>query len=130
MRFEEGEGKLKVFGEVFFLGKDLIILLGGGEKPHVGSVAIALPRKSLKEKEKTSCTSSVYNLLGHKDEVIVRMLAEKVCVALNKVVVCAGGVHIENASEEEICKIVENCNKLAEKIVNGLQNTVSENVSN
>jgi hypothetical protein len=117
VRVEEGFGKFKVFAEIFELGEDIIILVGGGEKPHVGSIAVAIPRESRKEKGKMSCTSSVYNFLGHKDEEIVRKLAEKICIATKRLVVCAGGVHVENASESDIEILLRNSERLGEKLV-------------
>lgn len=87
--------------------KDCHILLYGGECPHIGSVVISQPRPSLREKGKISCTSSVWNMSGHKDETLCRILAEKMAVIRNKPVVCTGGFHVDDITEEQIWELTE-----------------------
>lgn len=83
------------------------ILLYGGQSPHIGSVVMSQPRLSLKGDGKISCTSSVWNQCGHKDETLCRMLAEKMAVTRNKPVVCAGGFHVDSITEEQIRELTE-----------------------
>ena len=73
---------------VMKLGEDFQICLAGGEKPHIGCVVQAVPRESLTGDGSWSATSSVWNRTGHKDEVLCRMLAEKICCACRTVTVC------------------------------------------
>ena len=70
---------------VMKLGEDFQICLAGGEKPHIGCVVQAVPRESLTGDGSWSATSSVWNRTGHKDEVLCRMLAEKICCACRTV---------------------------------------------
>ena len=116
MKIETGEGKYKIFCEIKEIGKDIVLIIYGGKKPHIGSICISQPRKSLKEKNKISCTSSVFNFLGHKDEAIARMFAEKVCKKTKRNVIALAGIHIENASHEEINFILKNSKLLLEKL--------------
>ncbi len=116
MEFEIGEGKSKIFCEIKEIGEDFLLIVYGGEKPHIGSICIAQPRTSLKEKSGISCTSSVFNFLGHKDEVLARMFAERICRKVKKKVVVVAGVHVEKASYKEINLILENARKLLEKV--------------
>ena len=90
------------------IGDDLVILLGGGEQPHIGCVVQAVPRPSLKNDGTISVTSSVLNLTGHKDEFLCRKLAEKRCRETGKVVVCTGGVHIDHITKEQIDILLKN----------------------
>jgi hypothetical protein len=53
-------------------GDDVVVVLGGGERPHIGALAVAIPRPSLADPEQTSSTSSVITLLGHKDDELYR----------------------------------------------------------
>jgi metal-dependent hydrolase (beta-lactamase superfamily II) len=55
-------------------------------------------------------------LEGHYDNVVLEPIAEAACKKYNTKVVTIGGVHIDNASKEEINKIVENCRGLVECI--------------
>jgi len=101
-----GEGKYKVFIEKIELGDDLIFVLGGGEQSHVGGVVICEPGKS----------SQIIKLEKHYDHIVLKIIAEAACMKYNKKVTVLGGIHIDNATENEIDIIVKNCEKLKEKI--------------
>jgi len=101
-----GEGKYKVFLEKKELDDDLIFILGGGEKSHVGGVVICEPRKKTK----------VVSLENHYDYKVLRPIAEKACKKYNKTVITLGGIHIDNATKKEIDIIVKNCTELLECI--------------
>ena len=58
------------------IGDDIVLILAGGDKPHIGCVVQAVPRPSLTNDGSISVTSSVLNLTGHKDEFLCRKLAE------------------------------------------------------
>ena len=65
------------------VGRDLLVLLtGGGDAPHVGSVIAAAPRPSLRGVG-MSATSNVINRSGHYDEVPGRRVAERLAASLN-----------------------------------------------
>ena len=93
--------------ESTWVGDDLCITVSGGERPHIGSVAIATPRPSLSGDGSMSCTSSVINLAGHRDEEIVRRIAEKACIKHGCTVVCTGGFHKDGIADKEISEIIE-----------------------
>ena len=42
------------------VGDDLVVIVQGGEKPHVGAVAVSIPRPSLADAEETSSSTSVF----------------------------------------------------------------------
>ena len=114
--FSCGSPPYKVEAQVTLIGSDLLVALYGGSKPHIGSVVVALPRPSLKDNKQMSSTSSVYNFLGHKDYVIAQRVAELLSSRLNKNVVVVAGIHIDRISKKGIAKVIENCDKLAQKI--------------
>ena len=89
------------------IGEDLILILSGGEKPHIGCVVQAVPRPSL-----SGVTSSVINLTGHKDEFLCRRLAENRCRETGKVVVCTGGVHMDHITGEQIEELLKNIDRM------------------
>ena len=119
--FSCGSSPYKVKAEVRLIGSDLLVILYGGDKPHIGSVAVAHPRPSLKDKRQVSSTSSLYNFLGHKDGVVAQKMSETLSAALSKNVVVVAGIHIDRITQKGIEKIVENCDKLADKIYKGLK---------
>ena len=107
-----------VDAEVRLLGEDVLVILSGGTKPHIGSIAVAHPRPSLTEEEIVSSTSSVYNFLGHKDHVIAQRVAEMLSSRLNRNVVTVAGFHIDKITQEGITRVIENCDELAKNIYN------------
>jgi len=102
------------------------VYVGGGEKPHIGAIVLSQPRQSLKGDGTTSCTTSVINILGHKDDAVAVPMAEELCRKINQAVVVTCGVHIENAATEEIEEIIKNARELTKKIVMGLKQTGSD----
>ena len=96
--------------EIQPVGEDIFILIRGGDKPHIGSCVLSIPRPSLAGDEKISCTSSVLNVVGHKDENICRLVAESFCKKFNTTVICTGGFHVDNLTAEKIAEVVNACN--------------------
>jgi hypothetical protein len=101
-----GEGKYKVFLEEKKIGADLIYILGGGERSHIGGIVICEPNK------KPQAT----RLEGHYDDIVLKPIAEAACKKYNVKVVAVGGVHVDNASQEEIDLLVKNCKELVKCI--------------
>ena len=89
----------------------------GGGRSHIGSVAIAQPRPSLRGDGSVSCTCSVWNQPGHKDEAVARPVAERLCRALNTVVVVTAGVHLPGADAARIEAVERLAEELAEKLL-------------
>lgn len=93
-------------------GEGIHVLVLGGERPHIGCVVLAVPRESLSGDGSVSCTSSVLNVTGHKDEAIVRLIAEKVCAAYGCVVSASGGFHLDGMTAGQILEIEKACAEL------------------
>ena len=101
-----GEGKYKVFLEEKKIDEDIIFILGGGERSHIGGVVICEPGKK----------SQVIRLEGHYDDIVLKPIAEAACKKYKTKVVSVGGVHVDDASKEEINLLVKNCKELVKFI--------------
>ena len=101
-----GEGKYKVFLEEKKIGTDLIYVLGGGERSHIGGIVICEPGKE----------TQAIRLEGHYDDIVLKPIAEAACKKYKTKVVAVGGVHVDNASQEEIDLLVKNCKELVKCI--------------
>lgn len=99
-----------------WIGKDLLICLEGGNRPHIGCVVQAVPRPSLEGDGSQSATASVLNLTGHKDEFLCRALAEGACKELGVTVVCTGGFHLDNITKEEIAEVLETAKEMGKEL--------------
>ncbi len=85
------------------VGKDLLLVVTGGQA-HIGSVVLAQPRPSLAA-DKPAATSNVLNLPGHKDELVLRQLAEELCRLSGQTVTALGGVHVEPFNQRLLVQV-------------------------
>ena len=112
-----GTGRHRVEGTAVATGSGVIVSLTGGERPHVGAVGLGVPRPSLRDPAQRSATSSVLTLTGHRDDALAKPLAELVASRLGQVAVVVVGVHIDDATEEDIARLSEYTRQTAERLV-------------
>lgn len=105
--------------DVVKMGKDYTLCVFGGERPHIGSAVMAIARPSLTG-EGISVTSSVLNAVGHKDEAVGRLFAEAVAREKNCTAVCSCGIHIDDASPEQLDEIQKASARLLERVLESL----------
>ena len=101
-----GNGKYKIWLKKQKIGDDLIYFLGGGEKPHIGGIVVCQPEKKTK----------VVKLKGHYDHIVLKPIAEFACKKYKTRVIVVGGIHVENASKNEIKILQDNCRSFIELI--------------
>jgi len=99
------------------VGEDLCVILSGGDVPHIGCVTLSLHRSSLSDGKKSSCTTSVLNLVGHKDDEIIGYISQRLSTVLQRNVVVTGGIHMENITGEEIQVVKTLAEQLMERLV-------------
>lgn len=117
-RFETGSGTTIVHASVIREGKDLIVTFGGGTHPHIGAVAVGVPRPSLADPTEPSASVSVICLTGHKEDTIARKAAHHLTTEFNCHTAVTVGLHIDNASEDEIAQLVHNFYATLEDVTN------------
>ncbi|MEJ2220865.1 MAG: hypothetical protein P8X80_08620 [Desulfobacterales bacterium] len=99
------------------IGDDVLVAIWGGEKPHIGAVAVAQPRPSLRDPEVTSSSASVICRVGHKEDDLVKAAAEILAAALDTYVVVTGGIHWDDLAPEAIQQVVRNSEILVDMIL-------------
>ena len=119
----EKRGDFEVFAHARWMGEDLLVELWGGVA-HIGAVAAAQPRPSLRDSQVTSATSSVFTFLGHKEDAPAKALSEALSSRLNKKVVVVAGIHWDNARPEDLGQIMVACEALSEALVERLKTAV------
>ena len=110
-------GAYDLTASVRWIGPDLLVAIWGGEKPHIGAVAVAQPRPSLKDPEVTSATASVICNVGHKEDDLVKAASEILASVLKTQVVVAAGIHWVNLDPKGIRKIIQNSEILVDMIL-------------
>lgn len=120
LRFETETLGIPVILEAVELGGDINISLHGGDRGHIGAVALAQPRPSLADPQRTSASTSVITICGHKEDRLACSVAEQVASATNSVVAVACGIHVDKADAEQIGAIGESVEHLVEELLASL----------
>ncbi|SHN61268.1 hypothetical protein [Desulfovibrio litoralis] len=105
-----------------FLGDDLNISLFGGDKPHIGAVALAQAYPSRSQVGESSSTCSVLTVLGHKEDELAKSLAEYISKALNITVCVACGIHLNTFKPEHINIIKQIVDELILELLEEIKN--------
>ena len=105
-----GRGRTKVSLSAQWIGEDLIVCLFN-VRGHIGAVAVA----DYSHRENRASTS-VITRLGHKDDSVAGNAAHKLCRKLKRPVCAITGIHVDDITEEEIAVVIENCNRLVERL--------------
>jgi len=114
---ETSKGRFKIESLIHEMGQDLLVSIWGGSRPHIGALAMATPRPSLKDPEVWSATSSNFTFVGHKEDLLVKKISEKLAAALRRNVVVVAGIHWDDVTAREI-KTIENLTlKLSDEIL-------------
>lgn len=99
-----------------FVGKDLLVWLTGGQA-HIGAVALAVPRSSLKGGEKISADASVLAVSGHKEDLLARKIALALAAKLNIPVCVTAGLHWDAATPTRIETATELSGRLTKALL-------------
>ncbi len=102
----------KIEMEVTPVGEDLHILLTGGDKPYLGCIAYATPVEDPDDPEKNTTDISIISTLEDPEECFCIYVADKICRATGKTVVCSGGIYVPDPTKKERKKLLENVDDL------------------
>ena len=80
---------------------DVIVIITGGWD-HVGAVGLAVPRPSLLDPDILSATSSILTMPGHKEDVLVKDISERLAAATERNIVVVAGVHYDNLAKADL----------------------------
>jgi hypothetical protein len=71
-----------------------------------------------------SATSSIINLIGHKDEVVARKFSEQLAAKFNKNAIATAGIHIDDITENQINILMQNMTDLCRDIMIKLEEII------
>ncbi|MGA1975458.1 MAG: hypothetical protein ABSG92_07460 [Conexivisphaerales archaeon] len=97
-----GKGECKVWLRKEKVGEDLVYILGGGERLHVGTAVVTEPGKKAR----------VVKPGNHHDYMVLKPMAEAASKKYGRTVAAVGGVHVDNASKDEIEPLVASWKEL------------------
>jgi len=128
IRIKTGDNAYSLEAFVKKIGNDLIVSIWGGEIPHIGAVAVAQPRPSLKDPRIRSATASVFCYPGHKEDVIAKETAERLSAALDTNVTVTAGAHWDKIDESGIKAVIESNRQLITMIIEEIEARSPENI--
>lgn len=120
VRVEDPESRRRIGASVNVVGDDLVVAVGGGERPHVGCVVLAQPAPSSACPGTWSASCSVLTIPPHKEEPIARSIATRLAEAFGRVTVVTAGVHDDNLDADGIAVYLRLGEELAERLVTHL----------
>lgn len=110
-------GRIKIDVKAVELGNDLCVIISGGDSPHIGCVTMSIPRPSMSDLKVNSATTSVFNLVGHKDDEAAKFVSHSLSSRLNRNVVVTCGIHVDNIAAKEIKTIMDLLKELTEILI-------------
>lgn len=120
LSFESGTHPYHLSANVILAGPDISLCILGGTHPHIGASALGIPRNSLQNEEEVSASVSVLTAVGHKEDIVAHDAAHHLAATFNCRVCVQAGIHIDNATPEEIQTLMSNYNNLMTKITTSL----------
>ena len=118
---EVSKGPLRIHGFVQRIGSDILVSIWGGTHPHIGAVAMAVPRPSLKDPKKVSATSSNFTFVGHKEDLLAKKISEKIASQLKTNAVVTAGVHWDKLPPNKIETVEKLTDTLTDLILKKLE---------
>ncbi len=118
--FKSGDGRYTVEAVVVIDGHDLSVTIGGGTAYHIGAAALAVPRPSLDDPGIISSSASVICVTGHKEDDLARSAALQLSSRFNCVASVNVGLHVDDATAEDIQQLIHNFNTLVKDIISRL----------
>jgi len=96
-----GKGRYRVKLVSYNVGKDMLIVITGGEEDHIGSATMIETKGHLQTIIKK----------GHQDHIISERMANIIYDKIGKDLLVVCGIHIDDASKEEIDMLVDNAQR-------------------
>ena len=102
------------------MGEDYTVMISGGEREHIGAVALGIPRPDGDAGNPESAMVAVLAVPGHREDELARTAAEKFASALNVTVCVSCGIHLDQAQPHEIADIVRTVLAMTDNMIQQL----------
>lgn len=115
-----GEGRLGVMVQAVLTSDGVAVTLTGGEKPHVGGMAMSVPRHPPtipSQRPQTWITPRS----GHRDSDVAVLVAEQLCQQTGCCTAVIAGIHIDAATPNEIELLVQNSLEAARRLAHRIK---------
>lgn len=115
LTLERNRGRIRMQLQVLAMGEDLMVLLSGGDRPHLGAMAVSGTFKA----EDGPFIASLC-MPGHMEEEISRNLSLRLSAALGVTVGVACGIHLDSISRAEIQDVLSMGSGMVDELLSRL----------
>jgi hypothetical protein len=106
-------GRVRLTLRCLRMGQDLCLTLSGGDREHIGAVALGEPQGE----DQRNATTAVLALTGHREGALARRIASRVAAQRSAVVCVACGIHVEAIQPEELTAVLELAEDLTQELL-------------
>jgi hypothetical protein len=107
------------------VGADLLVVVDGGDRPHIGAVSIGIPHPSMHDLQETSSTVSVFNLTGHRDDRVSSPLAREIAREFGRTTVAVAGIHIDEADDDAVNGVLARMKDMRGDVIAGIRDKLN-----
>ena len=119
IEFHAGRGRLRLRLRALFMGADLCILLDGGDRPHIGAVALmpdATEVRHADQVDQEDPAALALELPGHREGDLARRMAQELGQTLGHAVTVVCGIHMDAASKADIALALTLAHELTQQL--------------
>jgi len=113
----DASGEARLEAASIGVGEDLVVVVGGGERYHVGAAALAISIRSLKDPRVRTTSSYLASVPGHKEEALAREGALLLARALERQVVVTVGIHDDAIPRHRIQSYLALFDRLMRRVI-------------
>ncbi len=103
--YSVGVGKYEITLTYSYIGSDLLVIINGGDA-HIGGLSLI----------ENNALSSLRKM-GHKDDIVSNIAASLIYDKIKKDTLVICGIHLDNATKNDIAILVDNAQKCVEKFL-------------
>lgn len=112
-------GRIRLTLRCLRMGNDLCVALSGGDREHIGAVALSEPRSE--NGGKKGATTSVLTLRGHREDELARRIASHLSAHTGVAVCVACGIHVDAIQATELTDVLELSEELTRSLLERLK---------
>ena len=102
------------------VGRDISVTVYGGQKPHIGGVAMSVMSPALHEPERLTCTEHMISVQGHKEADLARSIATHLAKMFECTVTVSCGIHYVDATKEDITAVLALVNEMVDEFAQNI----------
>lgn len=115
-----GEGRYAIRLTALITSDGLSVTITGGERPHVGGMAMSVPRLPIQQ-QPGGCDTWIIPRPHHRDADIAAMVSKMVCQGTGHCTAVVAGIHIDGAEPHEIDTLIENSREASRRLLDKIR---------